>query len=195
MPTPTTHITLLAKMADGSDAAAWREFCDRYGELIRAVARRQGLQAADCDDVLQDVLLELSRVLPEFRYDPAKGRFRSYLKTIVLRAVFRRFRQKRPLTGQEAVERVVDVTADDAQIERVWEEEWRDYHLRQAMRAIEVEFSPPHRAAFQAYVVEGRDAHETAERFGLSLDQVYQIKSRILRRLSGLIEQQVNEEG
>ena len=76
-----------------------------------------------------------------------------------------------------------------------WEDEWREYHLRQAMRTVEVEFNAADRAAFDAYVLEGRDAREVAASLDLSVDQVYQAKSRILKRLSVLVEQQVSEEG
>src|SRR5437016_5070281 len=89
----STHQTLLAKLAAGGASPAWSEFCDRYGELIRAVARSRGLQPADCDDVLQEVLLGLTRDLSSFQYDPARGRFRGYLKTVALHVIFKRLRR------------------------------------------------------------------------------------------------------
>ena len=81
--------------------------------------------------------------------------------------------------------------ATDAQ----WESEWRQYHLRIAMKTIEVEFGSADRAAFQQYAIEGVDVKKTAETVGLSVDQVYQSKSRIMRRLSELIAAQTREEG
>jgi DNA-binding CsgD family transcriptional regulator len=45
------------------------------------------------------------------------------------------------------------------------------------------------------YGVEGRDAKETAKQLGMSVDAVYQAKSRIVRRLGQLIEHQIVEEG
>lgn len=191
----TTHATLLARLAKGDDPSAWREFQERYGALILAVARRQGLQPADCDDIAQNVLLALTQTLPGFKYDPARGRFRGFLNTLVLRAVYRRLRQKPTASGQVNWAALPDDAGADSPLGDLWEEEWRDYHVRQAMRTIAVEFAPLHRAAFEAYVIEGADARATAERLGLTLDLVYQIKSRILRRLTELIDQQVLEEG
>ncbi len=188
---PTTHTTLLARLSAGSDPAAWREFCDRYGDLIRNYCRRQGLQPTDCDDVLQEVLLGLSKAMPGFVYDPSKGMFRSYLRTFVSRAVFRRFRQERAEPMQLDMGQVTVQATED----RIWEEEWQQHHVRLAMRVIDVEFGARQRAAFEAYAVDGRTAADTADMLGLSVDNVYQIKSRILRRLSELIEAQVQEEG
>lgn len=192
-----THATLLARLAGGAgaDASAWGEFVERYGELIRGFVRRQGLQPADCDDILQDVLVALTRALPGFEYDPARGLFRSYLKTIALRAMFRRRAERGGEVHLADLEDATRAADRDQAVERAWEHEWQQYHARLAMRAIESEFNGSDRRAFQRYAVEGADARVVADELGMTLDQVYQAKSRILRRLADLIEQQVAEEG
>jgi len=93
------------------------------------------------------------------------------------------------------MEEMPDPAAGDPALEQAWEEEWRDHHLRLAMRTIAVEFDQQYRAAFQAYALDGRDARETANMLGMSVDGVYQCKSRILKRIGELIEQQIQEEG
>lgn len=188
----TTHVSLLARLSAGADPAAWQEFCDRYGQLIQRFARQWRLQPADCDDVMQEVFTSLTRSMPGFQYDPGKGRFRSYLKTVVVHAIQRILCQK---PGDAALESNVLADEVDSSSEEVWEKEWRQYHLQQALRQIDAEFNAKDRAAFESYAVQGRDAKGTAEELGLSLDQVYQAKSRILARLTEIIERQVQEEG
>lgn len=194
MQTWTTHVSLLARLG-GSDGAAWDEFYQRYGMLIRAVARRQGLQPADCDDIVQEVVMSLAQAMPTFRYDPQRGKFRAYLKTVVLRAIIRRARRRRGDKGLADLGDQVQQALADPQVESTWEEEWRRYHLRQAMRRIDTEFNEADRQAFELYAVKGVDARETAVRLNISIDQVYQAKSRITRRLSDLIAEQVTDEG
>lgn len=191
----TTHASLLARLADGADAAAWREFHERYGELIRNFARRRNLQAADCDDVVQETLVSLTRAMPGFEYDPARGRFRAYLKTIVLRTIFKKSFQNHTPRPLEHIEEATRAAVNDEAVDALWEDEWRQHHLRQAMRVIESEFNANDRAAFQRYAVEGRDVADVAAELRMSPDQVYQAKSRILRRVGRLIEQQVLDEG
>lgn len=188
-----THATLLARLSEGADPGAWHEFCARYGELIRNVALRRGVQAADADDILQDVLLALTKAMPGFVYDPAKGKFRAYLKTVVLHAIYRKSRQNGPdaLLSEEAASSLAAKDGDEA----AWEAEWRQYHLRLAMRSVELEFNENDLAAFDRYAVGGEEARAVAESLGLSIDQVYQAKSRITRRLAELIERQVADEG
>lgn len=193
----TTHITLLQRLSSkrGADPDSWTAFCDRYGDLIRGYARRRGLQPADCDDVVQDVLLALTKSLPGFTYDPSKGRFRAYLHTMVAHAIQRRWFQKRgerPL-DDSAASFISD--GGDGDGEAQWESEWRQHHLRVAMKTIAAEFNAADRAAFEAYAIEGRDVQATARELEMTPEQVYQAKSRILRRLGEVVQQQVQEEG
>jgi RNA polymerase sigma factor (sigma-70 family) len=191
----TTHISLLERLSDGRDPVAWHEFCTRYGDLIRNFARHQNLQAADMDDVLQDVLMNLTKAMPGFEYDPTKGKFRSYLKTVTLHAIFARSRQKKGEVALEDVKTAADAAAADATVDGVWDAQWRQYHLQQAMRVIESEFNDADVTAFRQYAIAGLPVKEVADEVGLSVDSIYQAKSRILKRLSALIEQQVAEEG
>ena len=65
--------------------------------------------------------------MPAFRYDPAKGKFRSYLKTVTLHAIFRSSRQKGPALSLEQVGTAVDAAAADDDIDGDWEAEWRQH--------------------------------------------------------------------
>lgn len=190
-----THATLLARLAGDDAPAAWPEFVSRYGDLIRGFARRRGLQTADVDDVTQDVLVSLSKALPGFRYDPAKGKFRSYLKTVVVRAIAKKSLQRRGEFTLLDLDGATRDGLDAPDAESHWEVEWRQYHVRLAMRTINSEFNEADRSAFELYALHGREARDVASDLGLSVDQVYQAKSRITRRLAQLIEAQVQDEG
>ena len=185
----------MARISDGKDPAAWQEFCDQYGLLIRNFARKWRLQPTDCDDVMQDVYASLTRSMPSFEYDPAKGRFRGYLKTVALHVIFKRRRRLADRQAVADIDSQVAAADADSAIEQHWETEWRNHHVRLAMRTIDAEFNEPDRLAFKHYAMNGEEARRTADALGLTVDQVYQAKSRITRRLSELIEQQIQEEG
>lgn len=192
----TTHASLIARLGDREDPSAWREFWERYGDLIRGFAKRRGVQGPDADDLVQDVMVALTKAMPGFTYDPTRGKFRSYLKTVVVHAISRRVCQNRPVAPLQGDESAAGLTpaADDGQ-EEAWELEWRQHHLRTGMRAVRAEFGEGDLAAFDLYVQQQRPAEETAKTLGISVDRVYQAKSRILRRLGEIIAQQVEEEG
>lgn len=191
----STHISLLARLAESVDADAWSEFQGRYGELIIGFGRRFGLQQTDCDDIAQEVLMALSQSMGDFRYDPAKGRFRSFLKTLTTRMIFRNLRQKQASGVQLSIEAAEMIGGGDEQLEALWEAEWQRYHIRQAMSRLAAEFNEQDRMAFTHYAMQGWSAGETAKALDMSPEQVYQAKSRILKRLSGLIAEQVADEG
>jgi RNA polymerase sigma factor (sigma-70 family) len=200
----TTHLTLLQKLAaDQSEGSgfssrsrAWGEFVDRYGDLIRGFCRHHGVKPHEVDDVMQDVLLSLTKAMPNFRYDPSKGKFRSYLKTVTLHAIFARSRQNQKAGAlQPSLDDLVATISGDPGADAQWEQEWRQYHIRLAMRVVQGEFSPRDMEAFERYAVAGEEGAHVAKDIGLSVDALYQIKSRVTRRLSVLIAQQVQEEG
>jgi RNA polymerase sigma-70 factor (ECF subfamily) len=72
---PTTRPTLLGALREG---LRWEEFVSLYGRLILGWARSDfGLQPSDADNLCQEVLLRVWRGIGTF--DPARGRFRSWL--------------------------------------------------------------------------------------------------------------------
>jgi len=63
------------------------------------------------------------------------------------------------------------------------------------MLLIDTEFNERDRAAFELCAIGGRQPNSVAAELGMSIDAVYQAKSRILKRLTVIIESQVTEEG
>ncbi|RMH03725.1 MAG: sigma-70 family RNA polymerase sigma factor [Planctomycetota bacterium] len=194
----STQEEFLLALADGADRDAWEAFSARYGTLIRNFAGWCGLPPTDCDDVVQEVYLSLLKALPGFRYDRRKGRFRGYLKTATRRAAvaLRRRRAAEPLPLERVPPPVAGRAGDSGpDLDEAWEREWRDYHVRRAMARLQPEFNSTDLAAFERYAIQGRPPAEVAAEFDLHLDQVYQAKSRILRRLRELVREQIEDEG
>jgi RNA polymerase sigma factor (sigma-70 family) len=195
-PEVSTHASLLAKLRNTGDASAWAEFDDRYRELIFAFARRRGLQPADADDVVQETLAAAHRALPTFEYDPRKGRFRGWLKTAAVRAADLRRRARGDALHHAADDASALAAAEaDPEIEAQWDAEWRRYHVRLATAKVRDEFNGKDLAAFEACTVDGAPPAEVAASLGLSVDSVYQAKSRIVKRLREHVAAQVAEEG
>ena len=56
---PTTRASLVLRLRDPEDGAAWAEFVEIYEPLIYRLAARKGFQHADAQDLLQDVLVAI----------------------------------------------------------------------------------------------------------------------------------------
>jgi len=190
----TTQPSLLARVRDSADQAAWRAFEAKYRELILRYARRRGLQSADCEDVRQLVMLNLSKSLRNFEYQPEKGRFRDYLGRVVRNAVHAQF--ARPKTALAALDSHVLATVsapEEAAADDVWEQEWMNHHYRLALAALRETFEPRSLAVFDR-LLNGETVAAVAESSGLSEPAVHKVKQRIRDRMKELIAAQIREE-
>jgi RNA polymerase sigma-70 factor (ECF subfamily) len=190
----TTHPSLLSRVRDPADAAAWREFEARYRELIRRYCRRRGLQAADAEDVGQLVMLALARALQHFAFDRSRGRFRDYLGRVVNNAIQRH--ASRPKRSPALLDTaVLDslIIPDGAGGDEPWEAEWMQHHYRLAMLAVRSECAPSSLTVFEQ-LLSGASVALVAERNGMTADAVYKIKQRMRDRLRERVEQQIRDE-
>ncbi len=85
---PLTRVTLLARIKDGRDTDAWREFVQLYGPVVYRFARNRGLQDADAADLMQDVLRSVARNANRMEYDPKRGTFRGWLYTVTRNKIY-----------------------------------------------------------------------------------------------------------
>lgn len=181
--TDSTRLTFLLRLRDRSDKLSWREFHDRYGQLLYRYARARGASHADAEDVVQDVEMYLFKAIEGFEYDARKGRFRGYLRSAVVHALGRRARQQGPAPVLDP--QTFDYLAgqQEASADHQWEREWQLHRLRWAMRSIAGEFEPATLKCFELHVLMDRPVAETAAELGISKASVYQARSRVLRRL------------
>src|SRR5947208_2425676 len=77
-----TRPSLIARLGDPADRAAWRQFVELYGGLVYGFARRRGLQDADAADLTQEVFLAVARAAGRWRFDRGRGSFRGWLHGI-----------------------------------------------------------------------------------------------------------------
>src|SRR5712691_5906441 len=106
---PPTRASLLVRLRDPRDGAAWGEFVDLYAPLVYGYLRKQGLQDADAADLSQEVLGAVAGAVGRLEYDPRRGAFRNWLFTMVRRKLsnWRRSQKGRPSGGETATDRLL----------------------------------------------------------------------------------------
>src|SRR5205823_5490735 len=82
---PATRPSLLVRLRDVQDHAAWGDFVQLYAPAVYHFARRKGLQDADAADLTQDVLRSVMGAIGRLDFDPERGLFRSWLFTLAHR--------------------------------------------------------------------------------------------------------------
>lgn len=193
----STRVSLLVRVRDPRDEAAWLEFVEIYGPLIYRYARRSGLQEADADDVTQEVLRTTVRTMPAFEYDPRRGRFRSWLKTLTMNQVrdhLARGKRREQGSGDTGMHQWLNQQSDDSESdEEFWEREYRERLFHWATQRARVQFREATWRAFEETTIAGRAAEEVAKELGLSVGAVYIAKSRVLAKLKEEIETRLGE--
>ena len=182
----TTRPSVLARAGDG-DAG---EFARIYSPLLYRMARKRGLDEHDAEDLMQQMMLELLRLLPRFQYDRSKGSFKGFLKKMTGNRVVDLYRKKKPLLDPEALENVVET--EDASDE-AFDREWQKAHLIAALDAIRPQVKPSTFQSFQLFALEGWPIERVAETLGLTRNQVSQNKRRVIQRLKAQVEEQERE--
>lgn len=193
-----TSQSLLDRLRAAPDSAAWGRFVDIYGPLIYRWLRQSGLQDHDACDVGQEVLIAVSREMPTFEYQPGKGSFRGWLRVIVIHRLrgFWRDRKAKPSNwahgGLES--KLAELADPNSQVTRCWDAEHDRHVLRRLLEMLQVEFEPTTWQAFWRVAIDGEKVVGAATSLGISVDSVYQAKSRVLRRLreesAGLLDEE-----
>jgi RNA polymerase sigma-70 factor (ECF subfamily) len=163
----------------------WGIFVDRYGPIICGFARNAGLPSSEADDIMQTVLFNFFKVADRFEYDPSKGRFRGYLKRITLNAIRQRYRKKQEGNLDTHGMNVAEDPKDH--LEAVFDREWAEHLLSEAMTEARPKFEPKTWEAFELYGRRGMSAERAAERLGMKPDAIRHAKSRVMRTVREIV--------
>lgn len=197
---PLTRVTLLARIRDGRDADAWREFVHLYGPVVYRFARNRGLQDADAADLMQDVLRSVARNAHRMEYDPKRGTFRGWLYTVTRNKIFNFLsaQRHRPRgTGDADAHERLDATPardDGTGPDAEWEKEYQRRLSARAMERVKDEFQPATWTAFWETAVEGKAAADVGAGLKMSPGAVYVAKSRVLARLRDEVKKLMDDE-
>src|SRR5262245_15275138 len=184
---PATRLSLIAKLHDRADAAAWHEFVALYEPLIRRLARRKGLQDADAGDLCQEVFRVVAGAIDRWDPDPTRGSFRGWLsriaRNLLINFLTRPKRQPAGSGSTSMLELLEAHPAADPEATALFEAEYRWRLFEAAAADVRGEFTPRTWQAFWRTAVEGRPPTAVAAELGLSVGAVYVARSRVLARL------------
>lgn len=182
----TTRATLLHRVRDPRDTEAWEEFFELYVPLLESYARSHGLLRADAEEVRDQCLEVLTRKLPSFDYQRARGSFQAWLHGVARGKVVDLLRAKKVRARESlALERL---SGPEPGPDEVWERSWRAEHLRYALARVQRDETAERFRVFELLLVEELSVPEVCAQTGLRATQVYKIKAGVLRKVRALLE-------
>lgn len=178
-----TRASLLTRLKNPADDSGWQRFFDTYAALIHNLALKAGCSTTEADDVLQETLLSVAKEIPNFRYDPAKGSFKSWLFRIVRRRVVDLFRKRRvgDARRMDSAPLAEDEDAAHPALETGWEDEWRHHLLAQACERVKTQVSARQWQMFELGSVQGWPMERITAFLGVNRAQVYMARMRVGR--------------
>ncbi len=191
-----TRRSLLTRLKQWDDQEGWQRFFDTYWKLIFTVALRAGLSNTEAEDVVQETMMSVARQMPEFKYDPRLGSFKSWLFLLThrritdhLRKQYRRIKTHEPAPGATPRTAILESIPDTrgSALDAMWEEEWKRQMFEAALGRVKHQVEPKHFQIFDCYVIKEWPVKEVSQTFGISTGQVYLIK----HRLSALLADEV----
>jgi RNA polymerase sigma factor (sigma-70 family) len=185
-PSPETRPSLLVRLKDHADQAAWDEFAQVYTPVVYRLALRRGMQHADAEDLVQQVLTAVAKAIDRWQTDPARGQFRTWLHRVAQNLIINALSRAAPDRGSgdpSIFEHLHQQAADEGPASDLVRMEFRREVFRWAADEIRQEFQPTTWDAFWLTAVEEQDVVEVAQRLGLSCGAIYAARSRVMRRL------------
>lgn len=190
---PATSVSLLRDIASGTENARWAEFVRIYEEPMRAFLAAR-FPSVEADDVLQETMIALMRVMPDYHYTPDGNRhFRNYLVGILKhKAEDAIRRQSRESDRRERIRKSAADAPRRAQApgEADEEESWRLAAMNAALEQLlsDESVNARSREVFRHVALLHEPPAEVAAAFGISRANVDQIKRRLVLRLSELVK-------
>lgn len=186
---PDTRLSLLIRLREPDDSAAWERFVSDYGPLVYGFGLRRGVPMDQADDFTQEVMLRVTKSIGRLDYDPALGTFRSWLFQIARHVLLNRLRHagRRPVLegGSEwmrSAERGLGAGAEE-QMRLEWEREYRRQIFARAAERVEAASDPGMWAAFWRTAVLEEDPSIVAADLGIEVGTLYVRRSRMLARV------------
>lgn len=183
-----TRKSLLSRLKHWDDQKSWQDFYDIYAKLIYGAAIKAGLNEAEAEDVVQETVIAVAKAIQQFKYDPEKCAFKTWLHAITRRQVANQFRKRQgkgrvlePLAGRDGESSAVEDIPDPASraLDDTWEREWERALLEAAAERVKARVSPAQYQIFDYHVMQGHSVAETARVLGINAARVHLAKHRV----------------
>lgn len=192
-----TRASLILRLPDPADLTAWDEFVRVYSPLIYRIGRRQGLQPADSEDLVQDVLATVTRKVEDWLQKSERGPFRAWLFSIARNTAINLLTRQRSRTlaagGDASVQVLSGLEAPD-ELESLFDSEYRHELFRHAAAEVRGSVTSSTWTAFTETALRQRAVSYVASELGMTEGAVYIARSRVMARLRAIV-QRFEEQG
>ena len=180
----TTRISVLNGMKS-EDERSWERFYEIYSPLIRLHGKDCGIREDYMDDLIQNVMISLSRQIKNFIYQQNLGKFRNFLRKIIRARsmdILRKIYKDELVTPEFGFQ-------EEAVLDTHFDQEWRDHVWKVSLMLLKQAISPKHYQIFDFLDIQNRKVREIAAFYNLPESTIYSIRNRTEEKLRSIIKE------
>lgn len=185
-----TRQSLLSRLKDYDDNDSWRDFFHTYWKLIYNIAVRSGLTEMEAQEVVQETIIAVSKQMPDFKYDRAKGSFKSWLLQLTRWRIQDQLRRRQRdehlgLTRDfdPDLDGAINDIPDPSSVDSTWEDEWQKNLVDAAIQRLKALATPKQFQIFDLYVLKQWPVAKVTAALKVNFSQVYLTKHRLTAML------------
>ena len=180
-----TSVSLILKVANQGDFDAWQQFTAIYQPLVYRIAVAKGLQRADAEDLVQEVMTRVAKSVG--RWNPnGNGTFRGWISTIARNLVidFLRKSHRAPLSGHKTeIRHLIESAPAETEESNYFAMEYERQLFINSAAEIREHFTDQTWTAFWDTAVKNESVKGVAQKLGVNAGVVYVARSRVMARL------------
>ena len=183
------------------DEISWEEFYRIYWPLVLDIGRKLGISQDSCDDLMQEIMIDLFNGEPLLRYDPAKGKFRTYFGVLVRHKAADMLQKSTRFSSVSASDPgrsssfsdglptalIGDDRDENDPFRKLFDEEYRKCLLSVAMNELRNTVEPKTYAIFEMVVLQDRPQKEVARYLGINRAAIDVYCSRCRKTLRKIV--------
>ncbi len=187
-----TRASLILRIQDAEDMAAWDEFATIYGPVVFNFAMSRGFQAADAENLVQEVFLAVANSISNWLERDDRGSFRAWLLRIARNAAVDMITQKATRSlgrdGSEAQVHLVNFP-EPSELSSALDLAYERMVFQWASERVRASVAEHTWQAFWLTSIEELSVEAAAARLKTRPGNIYFARSRVLARIKELVQQ------
>jgi RNA polymerase sigma-70 factor (ECF subfamily) len=189
---PETRASLIIRLPNPADVVAWDELMAVYGPIVYRLALRRGLQAADADDLVQEVFGAIAKSVAKWLEREDRGKFRAWLLRIArnttVNFLTRPAHRSLGVGGDDAARALAELPIPQSRLSSDFDLEYRREVFQWAAEQVRNSVAESTWQAFCLTHIDAVSVTNAAKQLGISVGTVYVARSRVMSRLQELVK-------
>ncbi|MEP3481720.1 MAG: sigma-70 family RNA polymerase sigma factor [Fuerstiella sp.] len=191
MTLPGTRHSLIVRL-NKQHQPSWFEFAAVYEPFLMSLVRRCGVPEKDSQDVVQHIMIAVTKSLDSWSDDGRPESFRRWLNIVSRNVAIKFMQAERKLHaasgGTDMVAVLNRVPLDDNAFAEEQQKQYQHELIVWAAHQVKSEFMESSWQAFHDTMIQQRSVEEVAKELNVTAGSIYMSRSRILARIRKKLE-------